>query len=269
MDLAEFKESQRHAWEAGDYRQVGRLLDQAARELVSVCGVAPGQRVLDAATGSGSVAIAAARAGADVVGLDLTDAWFDEARRRAREAGVEAVFDVGDVEGLPVADGSFDAVLSSFGAVFAPRHDVVAGELTRACRPGGTIALTAWTPDSPNGRLFTLLGGYLPPPPDFVRPAVRWGEPDHVRELFAAHPVSLAFQRSALTLEFPSPEAFEAFMLGSSGPVIAARQILEQLGRWQAAHHALRAMIAESNEADDGAYRTTWDFLIAVGAKAP
>ncbi len=227
MELEQFKRGQRQAWEEGNYRPVGRLLETAAHLLVERAGVLPGQRVVDVATGSGTVAIAAARAGGKVVGIDITDAWFDEARRRAGEAGVGIELEIGDAEDLPVDDKAFDVVLSGFGAIFAPRHEVFAAELIRVCRPGGTIALTAWTPGGKNDRTFSVLADFLPPPPEFVTPHVLWGEPAHVRDLFAPHEVSFQFEHPTLTVEFPSAEAFESFALENSGGVIAARRALE------------------------------------------
>lgn len=267
MELGRFKEAQRRAWEAGDYRQVAARLQAAAPLLVQEAGVQPGGRVLDVATGSGSVAVAAARAGAHVVAVDHTAAWFGDARQRAREAGVDVDWQLGDAEELPVPDGAFDAVLSSFGAIFAPRHEVVARELARTCRPGGTIAFTAWTSDSPSAGIFTALSRYLPDPPPFATPFVRWGDPDHVRRLFAPHGVRFRFRTSTLTWEFPSGEAVMAWMLENSGPFIAGRGALEELGRWDDAEAAWRSAIAEANEATDGTARFTLAYLIAVGAK--
>lgn len=268
MDLPTFKAHQRSSWADGDYRPVGGLLEPAARTLVDRAGVTPGDRVLDVATGSGSVAVAAARAGARVLGVDITDAWFDHARQRAGEAGVEVELEVGDAEDLPVDDASFDVVLSSFGAIFAPRHEVVAGELARVCRPGGTIALTAWTAGGSNDDVFSAIVDHLPEPPAFVAPSIRWGDPDHVTELFAPHAVTLVFEPDTLPVEFASIDAFESFVLTNSGPIIGAKRALEELGRWSAAHTAMRAAMEATNEADDGSYRATWDFLIAIGTKA-
>ena len=268
MGLEQFKRAQRQVWEEGDYRPVGRLLEGAAHILVDRAAVTPGQRVLDVATGSGTVAVAAAQAGGNVLGVDITDAWFDDARQAAVEAGVDVQLEVGDAEDLPVEDAAFDVVLSGFGAIFAPRHEVVAAELTRACRPGGTIAFTAWTPGGNNDRLFSVLTDYLPAPPEFVTPPIRWGDPEHVRAVFAPHEVAFTFDRPTLTVEFPSAEAFESFMLANSGGAITARRALEALGRWNDAYVALHEAIERLNEASDGSYRVTWDFLLAVGARS-
>lgn len=265
--LEELKKAHRQAWAQGDYRPVGRVLEPAARILVDRARVSAGQRVLDVATGSGSVALAAAQAGADVVGVDITNAWFDEAARRARDAGVHVELRLGDAEDLPVDDASFDVVLSSFGAIFAPRHEVVAAELARACRPGGTIAVTAWPPGGANGTMFSVLAAALPPPPASASPSSLWGDPDHVRELFTRHGVTLRVERPALDVAFESVAAFESFVFENSGPVIGARRVLEDLGRWEETYAAMHDAIVRANESDDGSYRVTWDFLLAVGTK--
>lgn len=269
VTLAQFKSAQRRMWQEGDYRQVADRLESAAHQLVADAHVRAGQRVLDVATGSGSVAISAARAGATVVALDHTDAWFDDARRRARAAAVDVALHVGDAEQLPVAPASFDVVLSSFGAIFAPRHDVVAAELARVCRPGGTVALTAWTAGGGGDRLISVILDQLPDAPAFASPSIQWGDPDYVRGLFAAHRVTVAFRRSSLVWEFPSVDAAETFLFDASGPLMAARRTLQAQGRWEATHAAMRAAMHANNDADDGTCRFTFDFLIAVGTKAP
>lgn len=266
-ELEQFKAAQRRTWELGDYRQVAPRIEPAARVLVDAAGVAAGQRVLDVATGSGSVAIAAAETGADVVGVDLTDAWFPDARRRARAADVDVALQVGDAEALPASDASFDVVLSSFGAIFAPRHDVVAGELVRVCRPGGTVAVTAWVPGGASDSMFSALDEYLPDAPAFVLPFMRWGEPDHVSALFAPHDVAVRFDHRTLRWEFPTPEAAEAFLFESSGPFIAARTALEELSLWDQAGVAMHTAVREVNEADDGTWALTLDYLVAVGTR--
>ena len=139
--------------------------------------------MLDVATGTGNVALLAAELGAEVTGLDLVPDLLDVARSRddGRIAWIE-----GDAEALPFADASFDRVLSVFGIQFAPRHQVVADELVRVCRPGGAIGLVNWTPEGLIGRMFKILGKYMPKPPAFASPPPLWGSEEHQRSLFAA-----------------------------------------------------------------------------------
>lgn len=267
MELGEFKAKQRRLWADGDYRPVGRMLDRAARTLVERLGVAAHDRVLDVATGSGSVAVAAARTGADVLGVDITDAWLGEARSRAAAAGVEVAFVLGDVEHLPVATGAFDVVLSSFGAIFAPRHAVAAAELARVCRPGGRIGMTAWPPDGTSNRVMSTLAPDGEPPP-FATPPIRWGDPEHVRRVWSDHDVTVDITRPAFPIAFPSLTAFETFALVNSGGLADARRELERTGRWDEALARFRDAAAEVNEAEDGTYRATWDFLVIVASRA-
>lgn len=267
-NLEEFKESQRLLWEGGDYPAVGRLIEPAARMLVRAAGVRPGQRVLDVGTGSGSVAVAAAVVGAEVVGVDITDAWFGEAHSRADAAGVQLDLRLGDAEALPVQDGSFDMVLSSFAVIFAPRHEVAASELVRVCQSGGTIGITAWTSDGTNNAVFSTLVDRLPPGPDFVTPSILWGDPDHVRTLFASHDVALRIDHPAFEVTFESVGALEAFAFENSSGLAAARDALEKIGRWDEAHAAMRQALDRTNQADDGSYRVAWDYLLIVATKA-
>src|ERR1700754_2205716 len=147
----DFKAGQRAMWALGDYHEFARrALWGFGSELVEACAIGPGQRVLDVAAGSGNVAIRAAQAGAEVVASDLTPENFETGRREAAAHGVQIEWVEADAEALPFADGEFDVVTSAFGAVFAPRHQVVADELLRVCRPGGTIGLTA--PSLPAGK---------------------------------------------------------------------------------------------------------------------
>jgi SAM-dependent methyltransferase len=175
---------------------------------------------------------------------------------------------LGDAEELPVEDGSFDAVLSSFAAIFAPNHGKVASELVRVCRDGGTIGITAWTPDGTNNTVLSTLTAAFPPPPDFVTPSIRWGDPDHVRTLFAQYDVSLLFAFPTFPVAFESVEVFESFAFKNSGGLMAARNALEQMGKWDQAHADLRTALEQTNEADDGSYEVTWDYLMTIATKS-
>jgi SAM-dependent methyltransferase len=257
--LAEMKQRTRAAWAMGDYPSVAsKTLWEVGERLVRHVGVGTSEDVLDVACGSGNAAIRAAGAGGRVTGVDLTPELFDAGRRLAAEAGVSVDWREGDAEALPFADASFDVVLSVFGCIFAPRHQVAASEMLRVLRPGGRLAFTAWTPDSGQGEFFRALGSLMPPPPPFVQPPLLWGTEEHVRDLFAGTGVALDFDRDRLHGErFASgAEAFD--WLGDRfGPLLALRGSLGEQG-WL----DVRATLAELYE-----HNTPEEYLIVVGRK--
>jgi len=226
--------------------------------------LAPGERLLDVATGSGNVAIPAALAGADVTGLDLTPKLLEVARERAAEAGVEIEFVEGDAEDLPFDDRSFDRVTSCFGVMFAPRHDVAAAELVRVAKPGARIVITAWTPEGLNGRMFQTVGSYMPPPPPELKPPVMWGTEEHLQTLFASSGAELAFERHMVVYEHESPEAWFEYNERVLGPTIMAKAALEPQGKWEELRAELIALYEDANEVDDGTMRVRAEYLLAV-----
>ena len=151
-------------WSAGDFGRIAKSYEQGAAEFVARLALAPGLRVLDVACGTGNLAIPAAKAGAQVVGIDIAPNLVVQARQRAAAAGLDIRFEEGDAEALPYESGSFDRVLSMFGAMFAPRPELVARELMRVTRPGGTVAMANWTPGSFIGGMFKTIGALVPPP---------------------------------------------------------------------------------------------------------
>jgi ubiquinone/menaquinone biosynthesis C-methylase UbiE len=186
IDVEGIKQGHRAMWAVGDYPTIAKRIEGVAQALVDRSGAGTESELLDVATGSGNVAIAAATAGARVTGLDITPELLELARVRAAEAGAEIDFIEGDAEQLPFADDSFDVVTSCFGVMFAPRQEVAVGELTRVARPGATIAVAAWTPEGVVGRTFRTVSSHMPPPPPELSPPVKWGEEEHVRSLFSA-----------------------------------------------------------------------------------
>lgn len=137
--------------------------------------------MLDVAAGTGNVALRAAEAGAEVVACDLTRECLAAGERKARELGLEIEWVQADAQALPFADGDFDVVTSSVGAIFAPDHQAVADELIRVCRAGGTIAMINFTPEGNAADFFGALAPHAPPPPRGALPPVLWGSENHVR----------------------------------------------------------------------------------------
>jgi SAM-dependent methyltransferase len=223
--------------------------------------------VLDVATGTGNIAILAAAAGAQVVGLDLTPELFETARARAAAHDVTVDWVEGDAEELPYEDASYDRVLSAFGVQFAPRHQIVANELAGVTREGGLIGLVNWTPDGLIGQLFKIMGAYMPAPPAFASPPPLWGSESHVRHLFRETPVVLEFARGTNPWRFESPEAWVSFMETAYGPTVKARAKLSAEGRWNECRAEMLALAERSNEATDGSLHMEAEYLITVGHK--
>ena len=159
-------------------------------------------------------------------------------------------------------------MLSAFGVQFAPRHEVVAKELARVCRPGGRIGLVSWTPEGQIGELFKIMGSYLPAPPAYASPPPLWGSEEHVRRLFADAPVELEFARGVNPWRFDSPEDYVAFMETHYGPTLKARERLSAEGRWEECREEIVAMAARRNEATDGSLEMYAEYLVAIGHKA-
>jgi SAM-dependent methyltransferase len=260
-------------WATGHYPSVAERLAPAATRLVAAAGVAPGDLVLDVGTGSGSVAIAAARAGAWAVGLDHTDAWFPTLRASADDGGVQVALVVADAEDQPWRSGAFDVVLSSFAHIFAPDHEAVAGQLARACRPGGTVAFTAWerragtavTPFEIVNRELLAIG--IGPGAAGAASPQAWGDPDHIAACFAGTGVRLAVEREAVRWTFPSEEAFSEFLVTASGPYIMAREALRAAGRWDAVWAEVREANRRWNLAIDGSFAIELPYVVAVGRR--
>jgi SAM-dependent methyltransferase len=242
QQLAQYKESVRTTWAAGDYdammRQEG--LYEVGSRLVETVGVRPGESVLDVACGTGNATIPAAQAGARVTGLDLTPAMLSRAQERAAGLGIEWV--EGDAEDLPFEGERFDVVLSTFGCMFAPRHEVVADEIARVLRPDGRLGLCTWTPGGVIGEFFRVVGEYFPPDPSYVDPPLLWGEEDHVRELFEGTGIELWFNREVSVIRHESPSAAVECYATKFGPVVRAREALGD--RWPALRDELLAFFA-------------------------
>lgn len=218
----ELKAATRAAWALGNYHSFAKkTVWELGGVLVRACGVTTGQRVLDVATGTGNTAIRAAEAGAQVVASDLTPENFEAGRREAEAHGVELDWVEADAEALPFADGEFDVVTSSLGAIFAPDHHAVADEMLRVCRPGGTIGMLNLTPEGLISDFFGALAPYMPPPPPGALPPPLWGSEEHVRELFGDRLESLETTRGHYVEMADSPRDYRDLFKRTFGPVVA------------------------------------------------
>lgn len=258
----------RETWSAGDYDSIADYIWSVGDDLVRKVGVGPGQAVLDVACGTGNASIPAARAGANVVGLDLTPKMFEGARRRAAEAGVDVTWVEGDCQQIPYEDDTFDVVLSTFGCMFAPDHGQAARELVRVLRPGGRLGVAAWTPDGWVGRFFAAMSALAPPPPRGFQPPVLWGDREHVRELFAqAGAADLHLEDTAVQFDFPSLDWAVTDYTAKFGPLVILRRRVEPEGRWPEVLDVIRRQFAESNRATDGRVSYPGEYLVTVGTK--
>ncbi len=216
------KAAARAAWALGDYHRFAKAtVWEVGPALVEACGISTGQRVLDVAAGTGNTAIRAAQTGADVVASDLTPENFEAGRREAKAHRVELEWVGADAEALPFGDGEFDAVTSSFGAIFAPNHQAVANEMVRVCRPGGTIGMLNFTPEGLISDLFGALAPYMPAQPPGALPPPLWGSEEHVRELFGDRLDSLEMTRSEYVERADSPRDYCELFKQTFGPVVA------------------------------------------------
>src|SRR5579862_8375220 len=157
MNLDQLNEHQQETWNSGDFPKMGVELAIAGERLCEAVPLHAGDRVLDVGTASGNTALAAARRRAVVTGVDITPALLERARLRAAAEGLHIDFQEGDATALSFDDASFDVVMSTFGAIFAPDPEKTAAEMARVCRPGGKIAMANWTPEGLLGKLFYIL----------------------------------------------------------------------------------------------------------------
>jgi SAM-dependent methyltransferase len=257
------KQQHRAMWAAGSYADVAEhVADVPVAHLLRVADIARSHAVLDVATGTGNVALPAARLTPDVTGLDLVPELLDIARARADAMHLDVHWVEGDAEALMFADETFDRVLSVFGVQFAPLHEVVASELMRVCRPGGRIGLVNWTPTGLIGQLFRILGSYSPPPPAGASPPPLWGDVGHVRSLFPGCDVS--FQVGTNPFRFPSVDAYMEFFEERYGPTLKTRERLMAEGRWEDCRAEMRELYESMNRATDGSLHIESEYLVSL-----
>jgi len=268
--LADIKDDARTTWATGDYDAMMRQeqLYEVGARLVDHAGIRRGEVVLDVACGTGSAAIPAAAAGATVTGADLTPRMLEVAQQRAADAGVEVAWTEGDAEDLPFEDGHFDVVLSAFGCMFAPRHEVVADELARVLRPGGRLAVCSWTPEGAIGDFFRTVGAHLPPMPDVVDPPPLWGDEDHVRALFEGTGVHLEFVRESWEIGHDSAASAVECYTTAFGPVVEARQLAEAEDRWPQLRADMLALFERLNTSRSEHVVFPAEYLVAIGSTA-
>ena len=264
VDFATIKSRQQAAWGSGDYAIIGTTLQIVGETLCEAVDLRSNQRVLDVAAGNGNATLAAARRFADVVSTDYVGALLDRARERAKADRLPVTFQEADAEALPFANASFDVVLSTFGVMFTPNQERAANELTRVCRPGGKIGMANWTPESFVGKLFKLIGHYVPPAPGVRSPAL-WGSKAHLDTLFGSK-VSIAAERKNFVFRYKSPKHWVEIFRNYYGPVVKAFAAIDPPARDEL-EADLYYLLNKLNIADDGTLVIPSEYLEVVITK--
>lgn len=227
-DLRAVKARQQATWASGDFSAIAATIVLAAERLVDSADLRAGWRVLDVATGSGNAALAAARLGCEVTGCDYVPELLRRGEERAGAERLRVAFVEGDAEALPFHE-QFHAVLSVYGAMFAPDHDRTASEIARSCMPAGRICLASWTPQSFVGAMFKTISAHVPPPPGTASPML-WGTESHLASIFGDRVRWLQHRRRTHTFRFRSPQQFVDFFAACYGPTLKALEALGDRG---------------------------------------
>ena len=252
---------------AGDFGEIAKSYAPGAEEFVRGLNIRPGMRVLDVACGTGNLALPAARLGASVTGMDIAPNLLEQAREAAKREGLAVQFDEGDAEKLPYENGAFDAVITMFGAMFAPRPELTGAELKRVCRSGGVIAMANWTPTGFIGQMFKIVASHFPPPPGVPSPLL-WGSEETARERLTEGTSSLGTSRHSVRFVYPfSPaQTVEQFRV-YYGPTYNAFNALDENGR-AALYRDMTQHWTTHNQATDGTTDVPSEYLKVVAVRS-
>ena len=261
-DLPAIKTRQKGAWSSGDYALIGTTLQIVGEELCEAMDMRAGQRVLDVAAGNGNASLAAARRWCKVTATDYVPELLSRAGERAAAERLDIAFREADAEALPFPDGSFDAVVSTFGVMFTPDQARAAAELARVCRAGGRIGLANWTPEGFIGQLFKTIGRYVPPPAGLMSPAL-WGTRERIAELFGTEAALIASEKRHFAFRYRSPEHWLAVFRGFYGPVLKAFEATDAARRIELQQDLL-ALLGRFNRADDDTMVVPGEYLQVV-----
>ena len=264
--LEAVKTKQQGAWASGNYAIVGTTLQIVGEQLCETIDLRPGAKVLDVAAGNGNATLAAARRFCDVTSTDYVDTLLEKGAARAEADGLKVNFQTADAENLPFADNAFDVVMSTFGVMFTPNQAKAASELMRVIKPGGTIALANWTPESFIGQLFKTIGKYIPPAPGVSSPAL-WGTKARLEEFFINDASTIELHNRSFNFRYQSPDHFMHIFRTYYGPTHKAFLALDEEG--QAGLDAdIRALIDQFNVTTDGTMVAPGAYVDAVITKA-
>lgn len=265
-DYTAIKAKQNAAWASGDYALIGTTLQIVGEQLAEAMDLQPGSSVLDVAAGNGNATLAFARRWCDVTSTDYVEDLLARGHRRADAEGLPVTFRIADAEQMPFEPASFDAVVSTFGIMFAPNQAMASEELLRMCRPDGKIGMANWTPDGFIGQMFKTIGKHIVPPAGLQSPAV-WGDTAWIEDTFARHIRSLAIEQRNFMFRYRSPEHFVEVFRTYYGPVHKAFLALDTEGQAALAQD-LMSLIARFNTATDGSMRVPSSYLEIVMTKS-
>lgn len=265
-EFAELKTRLKTTWMTGNYDLFSRFMEKDADQFFRRLRVKPGTRLLDVGCGAGQLALIAARAGAQVTGCDIATNWIESARARAEAMGLDVTFEEGDAEALPYDDGQFDAVVSLVGAMFAPRPELVASELTRVCRPGGMIAMANWTPGGFIGLMFKAIARHIAP--SGMPSPVLWGDEATVRERLRTGIAHLSCERRIYHFEYPfPPDEVVEFFRTNYGPMSRAFGSLEMAGQ-KKLRKELVGLWSEHNQSKGESTRVDAEYLEVIATRS-
>ncbi len=262
MAFEELKQRQSLMWGNGPYQRITETLVDIHELVLARLDPKPGERWLDLACGTGAVAERAARAGADVVGIDLAPALIESAQERSEQQSLEIEYRVGDCERLDdVADEEFDIVSSTCGIMFAPDHEAAARQLARVVRSGGRIGLANWTPEGGLGQMFRMMAPFQPSPPPSS--PFDWGREERVRELLG-EAFELEIEEHVSTLETRDGEEYWQLFSTSYGPT---KTLVESLGDRREEFRDTWIEFFERNFRDDGHIVHPREYLLILGTR--
>ena len=264
-DFAAIKQRQQATWASGDFAVIGTTLQIVGEDLAEALDIRAGERVLDVAAGNGNATLAAARRFAQVTSTDYVQELLDKGRERARAEGLAVRFQAADAEALPVADGSFDVVMSTYGCMFTPDHSRTASEMLRVTRPGGRIGMANWTPQGFIGRLFKVIGAHVPPPAGLKSPAL-WGTEAHVAALFGGAAADVRCERKHFNFRYRSAAHWLQVFRDFYGPTHKAFAALDAAGQ-AALERDITALLLELNVAGEASLVVPGEYLEVVIVK--
>ena len=264
-ELEAIKTKQQAAWSSGDYAVVGATLQIVGEQLAEAMDLRAGAKVLDIAAGNGNFTLAAAHRWCNVTSTDYVEALLNRGRLRAEAEGLKVTFQKADAEELPFGDGAFDAVASTFGAMFSPDQGRTASEMLRVCRSGGRIGLANWTPDGFIGQMFKTIGKHLPPPAGLKSPAL-WGTAEWMEKAFGAESSALKAEPRNFVFRYRSPQHFLDVFRDYYGPMLKAFEALNAAGR-KALSQDIIELIGRFNTSSDGTVVVPGEYLEVVVTK--